>query len=180
MEVGGRPFKTVLQRPVSSLAQAADLLGPRRQHGLGSGEDRPRAERVHPMLLPLDRLDHRPIQSGPGRRAVVIGGGLIGLEAARGLQVQGCDVTVVHLMPTLMERQLDPDGGHYLVGKMEELGIRVLLGRTTVAVLGNGHAEGVALSDGSCLETDLLIVAAGIRPNIDLAIKAGRISAESA
>ncbi len=114
-------------------------------------------------------------RSGQGRRAVVIGGGLLGLEAARGLQVQGCDVTVVHLMPTLMERQLDPDGGHYLVGKMEELGIRVLLGRTTVAVLGNGHAEGVALSDGSCLETDLVVVAAGIRPNIDLAIKAGVI-----
>ena len=89
-------------------------------------------------------------RSGPGRKAVVIGGGLLGLEAARGLQVQGCDVTVVHLMPTLMERQLDPDGGYYLVGKMEELGIRVLLGRTTMAILGNGHVEGVALSDGSC------------------------------
>jgi nitrite reductase (NADH) large subunit len=112
-------------------------------------------------------------RSGPGRKAVVIGGGLLGLEAARGLQVQGCDVTVVHLMPTLMERQLDPDGGHYLVGKMEALGIRVLLGRTTIAVLGNGHAEGVALSDGTCVEAEVIVVAAGIRPNIDLAIKAG-------
>jgi len=87
--------------------------------------------------------------------------------------VQGCHVTVVHLMPTLMERQLDPDGGAYLMGKMEELGIRVLLGRTTVAVLGNGHVEGVALSDDSCLEADLVVVAAGIRPNVDLAHKAG-------
>ncbi len=112
-------------------------------------------------------------RSGPGRTAVVIGGGLLGLEAARGLQVQGCDVTVLHLMPTLMERQLDPDGGHYLVGKMEALGIRVLLGRTTIAVLGNGHAEGVALSDGTCLDADIIVVAAGIRPNIDLAVKAG-------
>jgi nitrite reductase (NADH) large subunit len=76
-------------------------------------------------------------------------------------------------MPTLMERQLDPDGGYYLVGKMEELGVRVLLGRTTIAVLGNGHAEGVALSDGTCLEADLIVVAAGIRPNIELGIKAG-------
>jgi nitrite reductase (NADH) large subunit len=112
-------------------------------------------------------------RSGRDTRAVVIGGGLLGLEAARGLQVQGCDVTVVHLMQTLMDRQLDPDAGHYLVGKMEALGIRVLLGRTTIAVLGNGCAEGVALSDGSCLEADLVVVAAGIRPNVDLAVRAG-------
>jgi nitrite reductase (NADH) large subunit len=112
-------------------------------------------------------------RSGAGKKAVVIGGGLLGLEAARGLQVQGCEVTVVHLMSTLMERQLDPDGGHYLVGKMEDLGIKVMLGRTTVAVLGNGHAEGVALSDDTCLEADVVVVAAGIRPNVDLARRAG-------
>src|SRR5687767_11398149 len=112
-------------------------------------------------------------RAAPETKAVVIGGGLLGLEAARGLQVEGCDVTVVHLMPTLMERQLDPDGGMYLVGKMEELGIKVLLGRTTTAVLGNGHVEGVALSDDSCLEADLVVVAAGIRPNVELAYQAG-------
>lgn len=112
-------------------------------------------------------------RSGPGTRAIVVGGGLLGLEAARGLQVQGCNVTVVHLMATLMERQLDPDGGQYLAGKMEDLGIRVLLGRTTTAVVGNGHAEGVALEDGTILEADLVVVAAGIRPNVELAHKAG-------
>jgi len=112
-------------------------------------------------------------RSGPGVKAVVIGGGLLGLEAARGLQVQGCDVTVVHLMPTLMERQLDRDGGHYLLGKLEDLGIRVLLGRTTTAILGNGHVEGVALSDDTCMEADLVVVAAGIRPNAELALRAG-------
>ena len=112
-------------------------------------------------------------RAGPTTKAVVIGGGLLGLEAARGLQVQGCDVTVVHLMPTLMERQLDPDGGSYLTGKMEALGIHVMLGRTTTAVLGNGHVEGVALSDDSCVEADLVVVAAGIRPNVELAYKAG-------
>src|SRR6187399_3210334 len=94
-------------------------------------------------------------RSGPGVKATVIGGGLLGLEAARGLQVQGCDVTVVHLMPTLMERNLDPDGGYYLLGKMEEMGISVLLGRTTTAILGNGHVEGVALSDDTCMEADV-------------------------
>jgi nitrite reductase (NADH) large subunit len=112
-------------------------------------------------------------RSGPMTRAVVVGGGLLGLEAARGLQVQGCQVTVVHLMSTLMERQLDPDGGYYLVGKMEALGVRVLLGRTTTAILGNGRVEGVALSDDTCVDADLVVVAAGIRPNIDLAVQAG-------
>jgi nitrite reductase (NADH) large subunit len=111
-------------------------------------------------------------RSGPGKKAVVIGGGLLGLEAARGLQAQGCDVTVVHLMATLMDRQLDPDGGHYLVGKMEALGVRVLLQRTTTAVLGNGHVEGVALSDDTCIDADIVVVAAGIRPNVDLGYKA--------
>src|SRR6188474_1809721 len=112
-------------------------------------------------------------RSGAGKKAIVIGGGLLGLEAARGLQVQGCDVTVVHLMSTLMERQLDPDAGFYLLGKMEDLGIRVLLGRTTTAILGNGRVEGVALSDDTCLDADLVVVAAGIRPNVELAYKAG-------
>jgi len=112
-------------------------------------------------------------RSGPGKKAVVIGGGLLGLEAARGLQVQGCDVTVVHLMATLMERQVDPDGGFYLVGKMEELGVKVLLQRTTTAILGNGHVEGVALSDDTCIDADLVVVAAGIRPNVELGYKAG-------
>ena len=67
-------------------------------------------------------------------------------EAARGLQVQGCETTVVHLMSTLMERQLDADAGNYLCGKMEDLGIEVLLGRTTTAILGVDRVEGVALS----------------------------------
>ena len=111
--------------------------------------------------------------AGPGVKAVVIGGGLLGLEAARGLQVTGCDVTVVHLMRTLMERQLDPDGGNYLTGKMEDLGIRVLLGRSTTAIVGETRCEGVALDDGSVIPADLAVVAAGIRPNVDLGYRAG-------
>jgi nitrite reductase (NADH) large subunit len=112
-------------------------------------------------------------RAAPGVKAVVIGGGLLGLEAARGLQVQGCNVTVVHLMTTLMERQLDANAGNYLTGKMEDLGVRVLLGRTTTAIVGNGHAEGVALENGNILEADLVVVAAGIRPNVELGHKAG-------
>src|SRR5947207_2029144 len=109
----------------------------------------------------------------PGVKAIVIGGGLLGLEAARGLQVRGCDVTVVHLMSTLMERQLDPDGGNYLTGKMEDLGVRVMLRCSTTAIVGEDRAEGVALEDGTILEADLVVVAAGIRPNVELADKAG-------
>src|SRR5205823_13219357 len=109
----------------------------------------------------------------PGKKAVVIGGGLLGLEAARGLQVQGCDVTVVHLMDTLMERQLDFVGGSYLKAKMECLGVKVLMERNTTAILGNGKAEGVAFKDGSSVEADFVVIAAGIRPNVELGRKAG-------
>jgi nitrite reductase (NADH) large subunit len=112
-------------------------------------------------------------RAGPQTKAVVIGGGLLGLEAARGLQVQGCHVTVVHLMATLMERQLDPPGGQYLVAKMERLGIRVLLGRSTTAITGHGRVEAVEFSDGERLEADIVVVAAGIRPNVELGRKAG-------
>ena len=107
------------------------------------------------------------------RRAVVIGGGLLGLEAARGLQVQGCDVTVVHLMPTLMERQLDPTGGDYLRRKMEAMGVRVILGKQTSAFMGNGKVEGLRFACGEQVEADLVVIAAGIRPNVDLARSAG-------
>jgi nitrite reductase (NADH) large subunit len=119
--------------------------------------------------------DTRALLGRAGRqtRAVVIGGGLLGLEAARGLQVQGCHVTVVHLMDTLMERQLDPCGGVYLRSKLEDLGVNVLLGRSTKAILGGDTVTGVELSDGSTLDADLVVVAAGIRPNVELGRKAG-------
>jgi nitrite reductase (NADH) large subunit len=108
-----------------------------------------------------------------GAKAVVIGGGLLGLEAARGLQKQGADVTVVHVMGTLMERQLDPIGGRYLQSALDKLGIRVLLGQTTKAILGDTAVRGVALADGTCLDADVVVVAAGIVPNVDLGVRAG-------
>ncbi len=114
-------------------------------------------------------LDH----AAPGKKAVVIGGGLLGLEAARGLQVQGCEVTVVHLMDTLMERQLDLTAGGYLKAKMECLGVRVLLQSNTTAILGNGKAQGVMFQNGETLEADFVVIAAGIRPNAELGRKAG-------
>ena len=112
-------------------------------------------------------------RSGPDTQVVVIGGGLLGLEAARGLQVQGCHVTVVHLMGTLMERQLDPPGGRFLMAKMKELGIRVVLGKSTAAILGDRRATGVEFTGGETLDANLVVVAAGIRPSVDLGRKAG-------
>jgi nitrite reductase (NADH) large subunit len=114
-------------------------------------------------------LDH----AHKGARAVVIGGGLLGLEAARGLQVRGCEVTVVHLMDTLMERQLDPIGGGYLKSKMECLAVKVLLQRNTAAILGETRVEAVAFKDGSRIPADFVVIAAGIRPNVELGRKAG-------
>jgi nitrite reductase (NADH) large subunit len=108
-----------------------------------------------------------------GLRTVVIGGGLLGLEAARGLQLRGCDVTVVHLMETLMERQLDSTGGAYLQRKIESLGIRVMLAKQTAAICGNRHVEGLRFATGEELEADLVVIAAGIKPNVDLARGAG-------
>ena len=109
----------------------------------------------------------------PGTRAVVIGGGLLGLEAARGLQVQGCDVTVVHLMDRLMERQLDVTGGGYLKAKMECMGVKVLVSKSTTEILGNGKAEGVAFKEGPSIHADFVVIAVGIRPNTELGRKAG-------
>jgi len=112
-------------------------------------------------------------RSGPGVKAAVIGGGLLGLEAARGLQVQGCDVTVVHLMSNLMERQLDNTGAGLLKSQIERLGVQVLLNRSATSILGNGKVEGLAFKDGSEIGADLVVIAAGIKPNVELARTAG-------
>ena len=104
---------------------------------------------------------------------MVIGGGLLGLEAGRGLQVQDCEVTVVHLMDTLMERLLDETGGNYLATKTNRLGVTVLWGLSTTAILGNGKVEGVQFKGGGSIPEDLVVIAAGIRPSVDLGHKAG-------
>jgi len=102
-------------------------------------------------------------------RAVVIGGGLLGLEAAYGLAKAGAQVSVVHLMDRLMERQLDARAAAMLKQAVEARGIAVYLRAETVAVRGRARAEAVALADGRALDADLVVVAAGIRPNTDLA-----------
>lgn len=103
------------------------------------------------------------------RRVVVIGGGLLGLEAAYGLAKAGLKVSVVHLMDRLMERQLDERAAAMLKAAVESKGIAVYLNAETVRVLGHSKAEGIELRDRRTLAADLVIVAAGIQPNIALA-----------
>lgn len=111
--------------------------------------------------------------SGTHRRAVIIGGGVLGLEAAWGLKQQGMEVSVVHLMPSLMERQLDEAAAGLLRRDLDARGIACVTGARAAAVAGSDRAEGVVLSDGRCLPADLVVVAVGIRPRTDLAQAAG-------
>ncbi|MBW0158057.1 FAD-dependent oxidoreductase [Sinorhodobacter sp. B57] len=109
-----------------------------------------------------------------GGKAVVIGGGLLGLEAAAGLKMRGMDVTVVHIMGHLMERQLDPAAGALLRHALEDRGIEVLCEAQSEAILGeDGHVRALKLRAGRELPCDILVMAVGIRPNIALAQQAG-------
>lgn len=107
------------------------------------------------------------------KRVVVVGGGLLGLEAAYGLAKAGAPVTLLHLMDRLMERQLDPPAADLLKTLVERKGIRILLNASTARIHGEGHVEAVELADGSRIEADAVIFAAGIRPNVALAKDAG-------
>ncbi|WP_049823683.1 NAD(P)/FAD-dependent oxidoreductase [Bradyrhizobium sp. WSM2254] len=107
------------------------------------------------------------------KRVVVVGGGLLGLEAAYGLAKAGAPVTLLHLMDRLMERQLDGPAADLLKTLVERKGIRILLNASTKCIHGDGHVEAVELADGSRIETDAVIFAAGIKPNIALAKDAG-------
>ncbi len=109
----------------------------------------------------------------PERKAVVIGGGLLGLEAAAALKARGMDVTVLHLMDHLMERQLDSAAAYLLRKDLEGRGIRVICNAHTQAILGRERAEAVLLEDGALHPADLVVMAAGIRPETRLAVDAG-------
>ena len=105
------------------------------------------------------------------KKAVVIGGGLLGLEAANGLMLRGMEVTVVHVMPTLMERQLDSVAGKLLQKSLEDRGLKFLIGAQTQELVGgqNGRVTAIKFKDGTELDTDLVVMAVGIRPNTTLA-----------
>ncbi len=127
----------------------------------------------------LDDVNAMLLAAKSGGRAVVIGGGLLGLEAAAGLKSQGMDVTVLHLMPTLMERQLDPAAGYLLKMAVQARGIDVLTKANTHEIVGSDpalgppHVTAVRLDDGTEIPCDMVVMAVGIRPNAGLARDAG-------
>jgi nitrite reductase [NAD(P)H] large subunit len=142
------------------------------------------ASAVRPALAGIDRTgvftfrDRNDAEalisaSATARRAVVIGGGLLGLEAACGLARRGIAVTVVHLMDWLMERQLDAAAGALLRRSLEARGVTVIVAAETEAVLGETRATAVRLKDGCILPADLVVFAIGVRPNVALARAAG-------
>lgn len=140
-----------------------------------------------PFMIPLPGRDldgviayrdledtERMMALGDGQKAVVIGGGLLGLEAAAGMQARGVDVTVVHLMGHLMERQLDEAAGYLLRKELVSRGIKVLCSTTSKEILGeNGKVKALVLDNGTELLCDLLCMAVGIRPSVALAKGAG-------
>jgi nitrite reductase (NADH) large subunit len=111
--------------------------------------------------------------SGHYKKAVVIGGGLLGLEAANGLMKQGMDVTVVHLMDRLMERQLDKPAAKMLQKSLQLRGMNFLMEHATEEILGDERISGLRFKDGTEIEADLLVMAVGIKPNFTLAGESG-------
>ena len=107
------------------------------------------------------------------KNAVVIGGGLLGLEAANGLMKNGMNVTVVHLLDSLMERQLDKPASAMLKASLEERGMNFMMEAQTAEILGEDRVNGVKFADGSTIDADLVVMAVGIRPNFALAQEAG-------
>jgi nitrite reductase (NADH) large subunit len=118
-------------------------------------------------------VDQMIAASRTHRRAVVVGGGLLGLEAAWGLKRRGMAVAVVHLMPTLMERQLDRTAGELLQRDLDGRGIAFFTNGQTEEIYGENRVEGVRLADGRDIPADLVVMAIGIRPEITLAKQAG-------
>ena len=141
----------------------------------------------HPIILPVPGKELKGVVSyrdindvnlmlhaaTQHKHAVVVGGGLLGLEAANGLMKRGMDVTVVHLVDTLMERQLDKTAGVMLRKSLEARGLKFKMPAQTQTILGDERVTGVRFADGSEVAADLVVMAVGIRPNVDLAKRAG-------
>jgi nitrite reductase (NADH) large subunit len=121
----------------------------------------------------LRDVDTMLAAAGRGGRAVVIGGGLLGLEAASGLRRRGMEVTVVHATASLMNQQLDGQAAALLKATLERKGISILLGAQTSEILGNGRVRAVRFAGGGEIPADLVVMAAGVRPDIALAQEAG-------
>ncbi|RED65754.1 nitrite reductase large subunit NirB [Cohnella lupini] len=141
----------------------------------------------NPFMLPLPGADKEGViafrdikdcetmvdTSKKYKKAVVIGGGLLGLEAARGLLHLGMDVSVVHINPYLMERQLDETAAKMLQKELEQQGMKFLLRKNSGAILGKKRVRALSFTDGTEAEADLIVMAVGIRPNVELAKSSG-------
>lgn len=140
-----------------------------------------------PFMLPLPGVDKEGVTafrnikdceqmieaSANYKKAVVIGGGLLGLEAARGLLNLGMDVDVVHISDCLMDRQLDKTAGKMLQKELENQGMNFLLGKQSAEITGQDRVEGLKFNDGEVVEADLVVMAVGIKPNVSLATESG-------
>ncbi len=171
-------------------ASAIDLAG--RSVKLADGKSVPYSKLViatgsHALRLPLPGAELAGVHTfrdvsdieklarlgADRKKVVVIGGGLLGLEAAYGLAKRGAKVTLVHIMDRLMERQLDAAGGALLARLVEQKGVRVLLNASATRIHGRGAVESLEFRDGAMLEADAVVFAVGVKPNVDLARMAG-------
>jgi nitrite reductase (NADH) large subunit len=121
----------------------------------------------------FDDIDKIKAYIPKATKAAVIGGGLLGLEAAKAVLDDGLPTSIVEFAPRLMPRQLDPQGAEILKSKLEEFNLEVLLNKSTRCIIGNGTIQGLEFNDGSKLNADLLVISAGIRPRDELAKQAG-------
>jgi nitrite reductase (NADH) large subunit len=141
----------------------------------------------NPFILPIPGADKEGViafrdikdcqimqeAAGSYKKAIVIGAGLLGLEAARGLLHLGMEVTVVHIHDYIMERQLDEAASVMLRRELEAQGMKFLLHKQSEAILGKKRVKGVLFTDGSTADADLIVMAVGIKPNVELAKKSG-------
>ncbi|GAA0274139.1 nitrite reductase large subunit NirB [Alteraurantiacibacter aestuarii] len=177
--VGGDPVAGI-DRKTRTIVSASGRVEPYDKLLIATGSD--------PFIIPipgndlpgvvtfrdLDDVDKMLAAAETGGDAVVIGGGLLGLEAAHGLSLRGMKVTVVHLMPTLMERQLDEAAGWLLRQELESRGQTILTGANTGVIHAvEGRVAGIELEDGTRVKADIVVMAAGIKPSTTLARQAG-------
>ena len=172
--ITGDAVKTI-DRSAGAVTSAAGVTVPYDKLLIATGS-RPLAPPIPGLGLPgtcafrdIADVDKMLASARTHKRAVVIGGGLLGLEAAWGLKQRGMSVALVHLMPTLMERQLDAAAGQMLQRDLDRRGIAFFTDGQTEEITGTERAEGVQLADGRFIPADLVVLAIGIRPNIDLA-----------
>jgi nitrite reductase (NADH) large subunit len=116
-----------------------------------------------------DAIAIRAFAQPANKRVLLIGGGVLGLEAGNGLRKAGHTITVAEVFPRLLPRQMDHDGASILQSRMEQLGFQFYLGAQSKEIIGNDAAEGLILNDGTCITCDMVIISAGVRPNAVLA-----------